>query len=144
MCRAGSHRTYNEIYSRARASATIVAAAACSGDNCRPTLVSLFCGLIASDVITHSAHPTGPQPGVSGRKHRSLHSPVLGGRQQPGCHLGCAPVSTVPDGFLDRGAGMWLINIESVGVGRGRPGGSRPTVGPRATWRGCGSYVLRW
>jgi hypothetical protein len=22
-----------------------------------------------------SAHPTGPQPGASGRKHRSLHSP---------------------------------------------------------------------
>lgn len=33
--------------------------------------------LTASDVITHSAHPTGPQPGVSGRKHPSLHSPVL-------------------------------------------------------------------
>ncbi len=31
--------------------------------------------LTASDVITHSAHPTGPQPGVSGQKHRSPHSP---------------------------------------------------------------------
>jgi hypothetical protein len=31
--------------------------------------------LTASDVITHSVHPTGPQPGVSGRKHRWLHSP---------------------------------------------------------------------
>jgi hypothetical protein len=31
--------------------------------------------LTASDVITHSAHPAGPQPRVSGRKHPSLHNP---------------------------------------------------------------------
>jgi hypothetical protein len=34
-------------------------------------------GLTASNVITHSAHPAGPQPGVSGRKHRSQDSPGL-------------------------------------------------------------------
>ncbi len=64
---------------RCRASATIAAAAACSGDSCRPSsLLSLLCAFTASDVITHSAHPAGPQPGVSGRKHRSLHSPDSG------------------------------------------------------------------
>src|SRR3954451_23808444 len=30
------------------------------------------------DVITHGAHPAGPQPGVSGRKHRPRHSPDRG------------------------------------------------------------------
>lgn len=33
-------------------------------------------GLLASDVITHSAHPAGPHPGASGRKHRSWNSPT--------------------------------------------------------------------
>jgi hypothetical protein len=59
-----------------RAWATIAAAATCSGDDCRPTFLIFVHELTASDAITHSAHPTGPQPGVSGRKHRSLHSPV--------------------------------------------------------------------
>src|SRR5436305_2263068 len=61
-----------------RAWATIAAAATCSGDDCRPTFLIFVHELTASDVITHSAHPTGPQPGVSGRKHRSLHSPLSG------------------------------------------------------------------
>src|SRR3954447_24517157 len=39
------------------------------------------------DVITHSAHPAGPQPGVSGRKHRPRHSPW--GHQSQG-HCGDA------------------------------------------------------
>ena len=60
---------------RAFASATIAAAAACSGDSCRPSSSVFFRGLTTFDVITHSAHPVGPQPGVSGRKHRSWHSP---------------------------------------------------------------------
>src|SRR5215203_1439682 len=60
---------------RSFASATIAAAAACSGDSCRPVLVSPLCGLTASNVITHSAHPAGSQSGVSGRKHRSRDSP---------------------------------------------------------------------
>jgi hypothetical protein len=38
--------------------------------------------LTGSDVITHSAHPTGPQPGVSGRKHRSLRSPQPNNRRK--------------------------------------------------------------
>src|SRR5919205_583715 len=59
-----------------RAWATIAAAATCSGDDCHPTFLIFVQELTASDVITHSAHPTGPQPGVSGRKHRSLHSPL--------------------------------------------------------------------
>jgi hypothetical protein len=57
--------------------ATIAAAATCSGDNCGPTFLIFVYELTASDVITHSAHPTGPQPGVSGRKHRWLHSPWI-------------------------------------------------------------------
>jgi hypothetical protein len=40
--------------------ATIAAAAACSGDSCRPGL-SLLRELTRSDVITHSTHPAGPQ-----------------------------------------------------------------------------------
>lgn len=96
---------------RARASATIAAAAACSGDSCRPSsssLLSLWCGFTASDVITHSAHPAGSQPGVSGRKHRSLHSPgrdtdcratARGSTTAPGCrrwHRGSrGPVAVV-------------------------------------------------
>jgi hypothetical protein len=56
---------------RWRAPATIAAAAACSGDSCRPSsLRSLLCRFTASDVITHSAHPAGPQPGVVTRTMR--------------------------------------------------------------------------
>ncbi|KAA1026504.1 GNAT family N-acetyltransferase [Pseudonocardia sp. EV170527-09] len=44
---------------RARASATIAAAAACSGENRRPEPVSFSAEPIGSDVITHSAHPAG-------------------------------------------------------------------------------------
>src|SRR5262249_38218535 len=55
---------------RCRASATIAAAAARSGDSRRSSLLPLLCAFTASDVITHSAHPAGPQPGVPGRKHR--------------------------------------------------------------------------
>src|SRR5919205_799174 len=58
-----------------RAWAIIAAAATCSGDDCRPTFLIFAHEFTASDVITHSAHPAGPHPGVSGRKHRSLHSP---------------------------------------------------------------------
>ncbi|MEV6844252.1 hypothetical protein [Actinoplanes sp. NPDC051411] len=42
---------------RALASATIAAAAACSGDSCRPSPSVFFRGLTTFDVITHSAHP---------------------------------------------------------------------------------------
>jgi hypothetical protein len=46
---------------RAFASATIAAAAACSGDSSRAGFDSLLRGLTRSDVITHSAHPAGPR-----------------------------------------------------------------------------------
>src|SRR3954453_4816491 len=64
---------------RAFASATIAAAAACSGDSSCAGFRSRLRGLTRSDVITHSAHPAGPQPGVSGRKHRSWNSPYRNG-----------------------------------------------------------------
>jgi hypothetical protein len=67
---------------RPLASATIAAAAACSGDSCRLDSLSRLRGLTGSDVITHSAHPAGPQPGVSGRKHRLIHSPGSQGAGQ--------------------------------------------------------------
>jgi hypothetical protein len=56
----------------ALASATIAAAAACSGDSSRADFPSLLRRLTRSDVITHGAHPARPQPGVSGQKHRFL------------------------------------------------------------------------
>jgi hypothetical protein len=46
---------------RAFASATIAAAAACSGDTCRLTPAVFFGALTIPDVITHSAHPAGTQ-----------------------------------------------------------------------------------
>ncbi len=60
---------------RARASVTIAAAAACSAVSSRPGPDSYSPGLTRSDVITHSAHPAGPPPGASGRKHRSWDKP---------------------------------------------------------------------
>lgn len=55
---------------RTLASATIAAAAACSGDSCRPPVL-FFAELTRPDDITQSAHPARPQPGVVGPKHRS-------------------------------------------------------------------------
>jgi hypothetical protein len=52
-------------------------AGADGGDSSRAGFRSLLRGLTRSDVITHSAHPAGPQPGVSGQKHRSWNSPVV-------------------------------------------------------------------
>jgi len=45
---------------RALASATIAAAAACSGDSSRAAFDSFFRDPTRSDVITHGAHPAGP------------------------------------------------------------------------------------
>jgi hypothetical protein len=59
------------------ASATIAAAAACSGDSSRSSLDPLLRGLARSDALTHRAHPAGPRPCVSGRRHRSWNSPDL-------------------------------------------------------------------
>jgi hypothetical protein len=60
----------------------IAAAAACSGDGCRPASLSRLRGLTASDVITHSADTAGPQPGMSGRK-TPIHSPRRARRRSP-------------------------------------------------------------
>jgi hypothetical protein len=46
----------------------------CLGDNYRPSSAFPFRGLTIFDVIPHSARPAGPQPGLSGQKHRPRHS----------------------------------------------------------------------
>jgi hypothetical protein len=95
-----------------------------------------LCAFTASDVITHSAHPAGPQPGVSGRKHRSLHSPRPGHGKADELRLADVSGLGQAEGVQDP---MFQCEV-LLGCAFGRPG--RPQHGMRLPDHFTGGELL--